>query len=64
LRRVSRSDAMKICSDPRTMNRRHMLCFGGSAIDDPTVTRYVRDNGRYADVLAEHGVTVLARKAA
>ncbi len=59
--RVSRVDAMKICGDPRTSGRNFMLCFDGGHIDDPEINRYVRDDGRFNDVLREHGVTVLAR---
>jgi hypothetical protein len=57
--RMTRADAMKVCGDPRTINSRHMLCFDGEDIDDPAINRYVLDNGRYAEVLREHGVTVL-----
>lgn len=57
--RVSRADAMKICSDPRTSGRNFMLCFDGGHIDDPEINRFVPDDGRFDKVLAEHGVTVL-----
>lgn len=57
--RVSRADAMKICSDPRTLGRNFMLCFDGGHIDDPEINRFVPDDGRFNEVLAEHGVTVL-----
>jgi hypothetical protein len=57
--RMTRTDAMKVCGDPRTGGSRHMLCWTAVAIDDPTINRYVPDNGTYAEVLREHGVTVL-----
>ncbi|MGY3677315.1 hypothetical protein [Streptomyces sp. TE33382] len=57
--RTSEADARKICSDERTSGRNHMLCWTAQSIDDPEVNRYVRDNGAYAQVLAEHDVTIL-----
>lgn len=59
--RVSRQDAMRICSDARTSGRNYMLCWTTRYLDDPDpdVNRYVRDRGQHADVLAELGVTVL-----
>lgn len=57
--RMTCTDAMKVCSDPRTGGSRHMLCWTAMAIDDPTINHYVPDNGTYADVLREHRVTVL-----
>ncbi|WP_326693381.1 MULTISPECIES: hypothetical protein [unclassified Streptomyces] len=57
--RVSQRDAMRICSDPRTSNSRHMLCWTAAEIDDPELNRYVPDTGAYGQVLLDHGVTVL-----
>lgn len=57
--RTSEADARKICSDPRTSGRNHMLCWTAQYIDDPEVNRYVRDTGTYAQVLADHHVSVL-----
>jgi hypothetical protein len=60
--RVSVADAKKICSDPRTgieAHPKHMLCWTTQNIDDPDEFRFIRDNGRYGDVLSEHGVKVL-----
>ncbi len=60
---VSESDARKICSDRRTgakAHPNHMLCYSYEL--DPEYNVFVSDNGRYADVLAEHGVTILASK--
>ncbi|WP_432139143.1 hypothetical protein [Streptomyces sp. bgisy154] len=57
--RVSEADARKICSDERTSGRNHMLCWTAHSIDDPEINRYVRDSGAYAQVLADHDVTVL-----
>ncbi|GEB50422.1 hypothetical protein SCA03_29730 [Streptomyces cacaoi] len=36
-----------------------MLCWTAAGVDNPNVREYVPDDGRHADVLAEHGVTVL-----
>lgn len=57
--RMSRSDAVKVCSDDRTSNNNHMLCWTADDIDNPEVNRFIPDNGKYADVLSDHGVTVL-----
>ncbi|WP_158834655.1 hypothetical protein [Streptomyces sp. NRRL S-350] len=57
--RVSEADARRICSDERTSGRNHMLCWTAHSIDDPEINRYVRDSGAYAQVLADHDVTVL-----
>jgi len=57
--RVSEEHARKICSDPRTSGRNHMLCWTGQDIEDRTLNRYVPDNGAYAQVLADHQVTIL-----
>jgi hypothetical protein len=57
--RMSKRDAMKVCSDPRTAGQSYMLVFTGENIDDPDVNRYVRDGGQHARVLTELGVTVL-----
>jgi hypothetical protein len=57
--RVSEADARKICSDERTSGRNHMLRWTAQHVDDPEVNRYVRDTGTYAQVLADHHVTVL-----
>ncbi|MQS17269.1 hypothetical protein F7Q99_35100 [Streptomyces kaniharaensis] len=57
--RTSEVDARKICSDERTSGRSHMLCWTAHYIDDPEINRYVRDNGAYAQVLADHDVTIL-----
>ncbi len=57
--RMSRVDAMRVCSDLRTKGPNYMLCVDGGNIDDPNLNRYVPDNGRHAAVLAELGVTVL-----
>lgn len=60
--RVSRGDAMQICSDPRTgieAHPHHMLCWTAHDIDDPELNRFVEDNGRYDDVLVEHDIEVL-----
>jgi hypothetical protein len=56
---VSQTDAMRICSDSRNSSRHHMLVWSDDGVDDPEVGRFVRDNGMFARVLAEHGVTVL-----
>lgn len=55
--RMSREDARRLCSDARTSNDRHMLCW--TADDDPRYNRLVEDNGRYAQVLADLGIELL-----
>ncbi|WP_141275424.1 hypothetical protein [Streptomyces cacaoi] len=57
--KVSEEDAKKICSDRRIAGRSWMLCWTAAGVDNPNVREYVPDDGRHADVLAEHGVTVL-----
>ncbi|MFI6112750.1 hypothetical protein [Kitasatospora sp. NPDC051164] len=57
--RTSEADARKICSDERTSGRNHMLCWTAHSIDEPDINRYVRDSGAYAQVLADHDVTIL-----
>ena len=54
--RVSLEDAKKICSDDRTSGRNFMLCFDKP---DAECDRYIKDDGRFADALAEHNVAVL-----
>ncbi|AJC54020.1 hypothetical protein GZL_01420 [Streptomyces sp. 769] len=39
-----------------------MLCWTAYDINDPECFQWVKDNGRYADVLSDHGVTILASK--
>ncbi|EMF02435.1 hypothetical protein J7W19_29195 [Streptomyces mobaraensis NBRC 13819 = DSM 40847] len=54
--RVTRDEAKLICSDPRTAARLHMLCWTAR----PGIWRedweWVKDNGRYDDVLSDLGV--------
>ncbi|GAB3475365.1 hypothetical protein [Amycolatopsis cihanbeyliensis] len=59
--RVSRADAIKICSDPRTASQNYMLCWTDRNIDDEKLNRYVPDNGKHDAVLRDHGVTILKK---
>lgn len=59
--RVSKTDAMKICGDPRTSNYHHMLCWTAQDIEDPKFNRYVKDSGKYDAVLRDHNIAVLTR---
>ncbi|WP_158889024.1 hypothetical protein [Amycolatopsis anabasis] len=58
--RVTRADAMKICSDPRTSGAHHMLCWTAYNVDDPDLNVYVPDSGRNDDVLRDHHIQILA----
>lgn len=57
--RVTKEDAIKVCTDPRTAGENHALHWTGVDIDDPKVNTFVEDNGMYDAVLAEHEVRVL-----
>lgn len=59
---MSQRDAMKVCSDERTgigAHPNHMLCWTAEDIDDPKITKFVRDKGTYDDVLKDHNVRIL-----
>lgn len=58
---VSRTDGMKICGDDRTSGRNSMLIWSDRCIDDPETMRFVKDDGRFAQVLADHNVTILKK---
>jgi hypothetical protein len=59
LYRLSVEDAKALCSDPRTSFRNSALhyscCLGREGRD----WKFVPDNGKFAGVLAELGITVL-----
>ena len=55
---VSRTDAKKICSDERTQGSNWGLHWTAYNVGDPECHQFVRDDGRFAGVLAEHGVTI------
>lgn len=57
--KVSRDDAMKLCSDPRTAGRNYMLCWTESPGVQGNDWRYVWDNGKHDQVLSDLGITVL-----
>lgn len=45
--------------DPRTAGRNYGLHWTAAEVDNPEVNQYVEDDGRFVEVLAELGVTVL-----
>lgn len=57
--RVTKEDAMKICTDPRTSGANYGLHWTAAGIDDPELNTFVEDNGMHDDVLAEHEIKVL-----
>ncbi len=59
---MTKVDAMKVCSDQRTSNQHHMLCFTTKDIDDPKLNRYMVDDGRCSGVLRDHDITVLQQR--
>ncbi|MFB7906598.1 hypothetical protein ACFC1T_09245 [Kitasatospora sp. NPDC056076] len=61
---MKRADAQRVCDDPRTAARGHMLCWSsperqGAEGEDWTL---VRDKGLYDDVLDALKVTPLRRR--
>lgn len=57
--RMSAEHARAVCSDPRTgigAHPDHMLCW--TEDDTPGTWRFIRDNGRYGQVLDEVGAVV------
>lgn len=63
---VTMRDAKKICSDPRTgisAHPQHMLCWFHRGVEGEDWD-FIKDNGRYDDILKEHNVTILRKKAA
>jgi len=58
-------EAMAICSDDRTASSHSMLVWTAqfSPDDQGKTWQYVADDGRYAGLLAELGVTVAESKA-
>jgi hypothetical protein len=56
---MSMADAMLVCQDPRTAGESYGLHWTAEGIDDPEVMCFVADDGRHAQVLKDHNVTVL-----
>jgi hypothetical protein len=57
--RLERADAMRLCSDSRTSNRTHMLCWTApeNTGERGTDWQYIKDSGYYDVVLADLGIT-------
>ncbi|MEU5299739.1 hypothetical protein ACH4YO_08005 [Streptomyces noursei] len=54
--RVTREEGKRICSDPRTAGRNHMLCWTASPGVLGEDWEWFEDSGRHTDVLMELGV--------
>jgi hypothetical protein len=59
--KVYRKDAMRICSDPRSAGRNHMLCWTAYGQEDEDWA-FVRDNGKHDSLLRELGIMILESK--
>jgi hypothetical protein len=56
-----RKDAKKLCSDPRSGGKRHMLCWTAYGVENEDWA-FVRDNGKYDSLLDELGIMILESK--
>lgn len=61
--RMSASDAMKVCTDPRTAGLKHGLHWTQLGANNPDLWQecfeFVKDDGRYNEVLAELQVRII-----
>lgn len=59
--KVYREDAKRLCSDPRSAGRNHMLCWTAYGQEGEDWA-FVRDNGRYDSLLKELGIYIIDSK--
>ncbi|MFI1796340.1 histone-like nucleoid-structuring protein Lsr2 [Streptomyces sp. NPDC020379] len=55
--RVTRAEAVRICSDDRSGGRKHMLCWTADPGEQGRDWEFVRDSGSYNALLSELGIT-------
>lgn len=55
--RMTRAEAMRLCSDERSAGRRSMLCWTADPGKEGEDWEFVRDTGSYDALLAELGIT-------
>ncbi|RLV10245.1 hypothetical protein CTZ27_03230 [Streptomyces griseocarneus] len=54
--RVTRAEAMKVCSDDRTSGRSHMLCWMADPGQEGEDWEWIKDSGSYDALLSELGI--------
>lgn len=60
--RVKLSDAVKICSDPSTGNSQWMLCWTAHEVGNSEYGEFIKDDGRFKDLLNKLGVKIIKSK--